>query len=75
MSRLKFAQKIFQPRPSAGLVKHRFYRIPLFLLNVLVDPWRYKDPLYLHCRSRPPFELCLIHRNKMLGKRERKVTF
>ena len=37
MSRLKFAQKNFQPRPSAGLVKHRFYRIPLFWLNVLVD--------------------------------------
>ena len=37
MSWLKFAQKHFQPRPSAGLVKHRFYRIPLFSLNVLVD--------------------------------------
>ena len=37
MSRLKFVQKHFQPRPSAGLVKHRFYRIPLFSLNILVD--------------------------------------
>ena len=37
MSRLKFAQKNLQPRPSAGLVNHRFYRIPLFSLNVLVD--------------------------------------
>ena len=35
MSRLKFAQKKLQPRPSTGLVKHRFYRIPLF--DVLVD--------------------------------------
>ena len=34
---LKFAQKNFHPRPSAGLVKHRFYIIPLFSLNVLVD--------------------------------------
>ena len=30
MSRLKFAQKNFQPKPSAGLVKHRLYRIPLY---------------------------------------------
>ena len=36
MVRLKFTQKFLQTRPAAGLAKHPFETIRLFLLNVLV---------------------------------------